>query len=150
MNTGLGKNLRIKHFHPRELNWSCPDKWYQSIGFKIHGFSFEFKNAPNSIKNILNPNDGLINVENGTENADNNLTAEIFFPSEKSIKEKIAEYNAIPTKNYINESYFLYDKSNLIKKTFVTAIDKQLSLYGSFSYFFRKNYNHKLKTDQFE
>ena len=111
----LGKNLRVQNFHPRELYRPFPDKWYQSIGFIIHGFSFEFKNAPNSIKNILNPNDGLINVENGTENADNNLTAELFFPSEKSIKEKIAEYNAIPTKNYINESYFLYDKRNLIK-----------------------------------
>ena len=32
----------------------------------------------------------------------------------------------------------MYDKSNLIKKTFVTAIKKQLSLYGSFSYFFGK------------
>ena len=29
----------------------------------------------------------------------------------------------------------MYDKSNLIKKTFVTASNKQLSLYGSFSYF---------------
>ena len=28
----------------------------------------------------------------------------------------------------------MYDKSNLIKKTFVTAINKQLSLYGSFRY----------------
>ena len=35
----------------------------------------------------------------------------------------------------MNESYFLYDKSNLIKKTFISAIQKQLSLYGSFSYF---------------
>ena len=35
----------------------------------------------------------------------------------------------------MNESYFLYDKTNLIKKTIVTAVNKQLSLYGSFSYF---------------
>ena len=49
-------------------------------------------------------------------------------------KKKIAEYIAIPTKRFINESYFLYDKSNLIKKI-VTAINKQLSLYDSFSYF---------------
>ena len=41
----------------------------------------------------------------------------------------------ISPKNFINESYFLYDKSNLIKKTFASAINKQLSLYGSFSYF---------------
>ena len=36
---------------------------------------------------------------------------------------------------YVNESYFLYDKSNLIKRTFVTGINKQLSLFGSFSFF---------------
>ena len=47
----------------------------------------------------------------------------------------MAEYKAIPTTNFINESYLLYDKSNLIKNTFVTTINKQLSLYGSFSYF---------------
>ena len=34
----------------------------------------------------------------------------------KTIEEKIAEHIAIPTKNFINKSYFLYDKSNLIKK----------------------------------
>ena len=84
----LGKNLRLKNFHPRELDWPFPDKWYQSIGFTIHGFSFEFKNAPNSIKNILNPNDGLINVESGTENADNNLTAELFFHQKNLSKKK--------------------------------------------------------------
>ena len=57
----------------------------------------------------------------------------------------MAEYNAIPTKNSINESYFLYDKSNLIKKAFITAINKQLSLYGSFSYFSGKTTVTKLK-----
>ena len=30
---------------------------------------------------------------------------------------------------------FLYNKSNTIKKTFITALNKQLSIYGSFSYF---------------
>ena len=31
--------------------------------------------------------------------------------------------------------FFLYDKSNTIKKTFISALNKQLSIYGSFSYF---------------
>ena len=55
--------------------------------------------------------------------------------NEKELLAKIAEYKAIPTKNFINESFFLYDKSNTIKKTFITALNKQLSIYGSFSYF---------------
>ena len=37
--------------------------------------------------------------------------------------------------SFINESYFLYDKSNLIKQTFLTEINKLLSIYGSISYF---------------
>ena len=43
----------------------------------------------------------------------------------------MAEYNAVPTKDFINESYFLYNKSFLIKKAFATAINKTLSIYGS-------------------
>ena len=39
----------------------------------------------------------------------------------------------------------MYDKSNLIKKTFVTSINKQLSLYGSFSYFSGKTAASNLK-----
>ena len=48
-------------------------------------------------------------------------------------------------KNFINESCFSYDKSNLIKKTFITAINKQVSLYGSFSYFSGKTSISNLK-----
>ena len=112
-------------------------EFYETIGYTVHGFSFKFKNAPTNLKSILNPQDDLINDgDNGNlEEANNNFTNEFFFPAKKTIEEKIAEYKAIPTTNFINESYFLYDKSNLIKKTFVTAINKQLSLYGSFSYF---------------
>ena len=119
-------NQKIQYFRPKDLDWPFPDKWYQSIGFTVSGFTFELKNAPANIKNKLDPQDGLINVENNLENAENSITEELFFPSKKSIEKKIAEYNAIPTKNFINESYFLYDKSNLIKKTFITTINKQL------------------------
>ena len=36
---------------------------------------------------------------------------------------------------YINESYFLYDKSDLIKETFITEPNKKMPIYGSISYF---------------
>ena len=76
----VGKNnARPKSFHPRELDWSFPDKYYQSIGFTVYNFSFRFKNAPNSIRALLNPQNNLINVENGLEQAENNLTEELFF-----------------------------------------------------------------------
>ena len=37
--------------------------------------------------------------------------------------------------DFINESYFLYDKSNFIKQTFIMEINKIVSSYGSVSYF---------------
>ena len=111
-------NKKIQHFRPKDLDWPFPDKWYQSISFAVSGFTFELKNTPANIKNKLDPQDGLINVENNLENAENSITEELFYPSKKSIEKKIAEYNAIPTKNFINESYFLYDKSNLIKNIY--------------------------------
>ena len=127
-------NKRPLNIHPRDLDWPFPEKFYQSIGFTVHGFSFKFKNLPNSLSSILNPSDNLINIESNTEQAENILTEELF-SKKKDIEEKIVEYKGIPTTNFVNEGYFLYDKSNLIKKTFVTAINKQLSLHGSFSYF---------------
>ena len=66
------------------------------------------------------------------------LVQSFFFP-------KSAEYNNFPTKDFVNESYFLYDKSNLIKKTFVTAINKTLSIYGSSSYFSGKVAEKEIK-----
>ena len=63
----------------------------------------------------------------------------------KEIEEKIAEFNAVPTKQFINESYFLYDKSFLIRKTFVTAINKIISIHGSLSHFQGKTAETEIK-----
>ena len=115
------KNL-IKpiEINSKDLGWLFPEKFYESIGFTVSGFSFEFKK---------------LNVESGIKQVENSLNEALFYENKKNIEEKIAKYFTIPTKNFINERYFLYDKSNLIKKTFVTVVSKQLSLYGSFSYF---------------
>ena len=153
--TGLGRKLyeyriggdisRPVIFKDKDMDWPFPEKIYESIGFTVHGFSFEFKNVANNLSTILNPEDNLINKESNLEEVQNKITEDIFCPQKKDIEDKIIEYNDIPTKNFINESYFLYDKSNLIKKTFVTAINKQLSLYGSFSYFSAKTSATNLK-----
>ena len=113
-----------------------PEKWYKSIGYTIRGFCFTFNNVPNNVQNILNPSANLINdrENNNIELADKTFTKELFF-DEQPLLDKIAEYKAIPTKDFINESFFLNDKSNTIKKTFISALNKQLSIYGSFSYF---------------
>ena len=108
-------NYFIRPLNRNNLDWSFPDKFYSFIGFTVQGFSFTFKNAANNLSIILNPSNDLINVESGLEEVENTLIDELFY-TVKKIKEKTEEYKAIPIKRFINESYFLYDKSNLIKK----------------------------------
>ena len=96
-------------------------KWHRTLGYAIYGFSFVFKDAPDKINNILKPSLSLIN-----DFANNNT---------EEINNKVAEFKAIPKKEFIIKSFLLYDKSNTIKRTFITALNKELSIYGSFSYF---------------
>ena len=64
--------------------------------------------------------------------------------TEKHSKKKL-RFKAIPKKEFINKSFFLYDKSNTIKKTFITALNKEILIYRSFSYFSGKETAKKLK-----
>ena len=47
-------------------------------------------------------------------------------------------YKNISIKYYINECYFLYDKSDPIKETFIIALNKKIFIYVSISYFNKK------------
>ena len=81
--TSLGRRLyenEVDENNKRLIDIHCPfpDKFYKSIGYTIHGFSFKFKNLPNTLSHILNPSDNLINIESNTEQAENNLTEELF------------------------------------------------------------------------
>ena len=69
----------------------------------------------------------------------------LFFPLQKNIKDKIDEYSSVPEKNFFNESYVLYDKSNLSWDTFITALNKKISIYGSISYFQDKTEEEELR-----
>ena len=51
----------------------------------------------------------------------------------------------MPVVRYINENYFFYDKSDLIKETFITALNKKIRIYGSISYFNKKTENQIFK-----
>ena len=69
----------------------------------------------------------------------------IFTFTKKEVTELIEEYNKLPGKYFVNRSYFLYDRSNLIKNAYITALNKTLiSVYGLFSYFKGKNANESL------
>ena len=63
---------------------------------------------------------------------------DIFFSRKKGIEEAIEKLNKIGTDFYINESYFLYHRSGFIKQTFITALNKTVSIYGSINYFNKK------------
>ena len=88
----------------KTMNWSFPEKHYKSIGYTVHEFTFAFPTVKTSIIDIINPKNDLINVENGLEEVVNGLSAEFFFLLKKNIEDKIAEYNAVPTKNFVNDS----------------------------------------------
>ena len=45
----------------------------------------------------------------------------------------------------IIKSYESYDKSDLIKDTFMTALNEKKSIYGSISYFNKKSENELFK-----
>ena len=51
-------------------------------------------------------------------------------------------YNNVPLKYFINESYFLYDKSNLIKETYYCTKEKNIN-NSSVSYFNKKKKKRK-------
>ena len=104
-----------------------------------------FPNASAKLKEHLLPSKNLLNVTSGTEEVDNVLTQNDLFPIQKNIKDKINEYNSTSEKNFVNESYFLYDKSNLILDIFITALNKKISIYGSFSYFQGKTEEEQIR-----
>ena len=70
-------NHCMRPLNRNNLDWPFPDKFYSSIGFTVHGFSFTFKNAANDLSMILNPLNNLINVESGLEEVENTLIDEL-------------------------------------------------------------------------
>ena len=106
---------KIKEFNLQEIDIPFPEKYIEDFTYTVSGFSFKV-NRTNKRKEKLNPSSNLRNFEINTESEQNTISDEIFYPLVKYLKEKIAEYDAIPTKHFINKSYFLYDKKNLIKK----------------------------------
>ena len=83
--------------------------------------------------------------ESGTEETSTIPTQHSFYPVQQQIEEKVKEYNAVPSKNIINESYFLYDKSGLIKESYITAINKKSFLLWVHQLFWQKNRKRNTK-----
>ena len=71
--------------------------------------------APTELKTILDPKDNLINLESGIEEINLPDEEKFLTKTEREVANKLLEYRAIPSKKFINESYFLYGKENIIK-----------------------------------
>ena len=72
----------------------------------------------------------LINKDTNTEQNPSASTLNLFFPEQKVIEDSIKNYKNIPIKYCINKNYFLYNKIDLIKDMFITALNKKISVYG--------------------
>ena len=94
---------------------------------------------------MIEPSQDLINKDRNTKQTSSAPTQNSFFPERKVIEDSIKTYKNMPIKYYINESYFLYDKNDLIKETFITALNQKISIYDSISYFNKKTENEIFK-----
>ena len=71
---------------------------------------------------MLTPQDNFINET--TPEKISLFSKNIFkLPQELLVKTAIDNYTKKLTVNFVNESYFLYDKSNIIEQTFITEIN---------------------------
>ena len=70
----------------------------------------------------------------------NVISKDIFkLPQELLVRTAIENYIKKLKISFVTESYFLYDRSNLIEPTFITEINKLISIYGSVSFFDKRS-----------
>ena len=99
---------------------------------------FCYPNLSTSLKKLFQPTPNLLNTESGTEGKCTVPTQYSLYPGQQQIEENIKSYSNVLQKYFINKSCFLYDKSNLVKETYITTLNKKVSIYGSISYFNKK------------
>ena len=97
------------------------------MDYQSEVLSFTFPDVSDSLKTLFEASEDLINKETGTEQISSVSTQYSLFPEQKAIKNAIKKLNDASAKYFINESYFLYDKSDLITETLITAIQKKIN-----------------------
>ena len=131
-------SARTHTFLDSDLNWNFQHKYLTRVGLAVTVFEFIFPNLENSLKNLIGPSSGLINKNKGIEENSYVPTQTSFFLEQKTIEEAIKSYNNVAIIYYVNESYFLYDKNDLIKETLTTALNNKASIYSLINYFNKK------------
>ena len=94
--------------------------------YKIDGLAIYFPN-------ILRPTEDILNTRKETVP----ISADDF-----KFFEEVEIEKCLASTQFIRDSYFLYNKSNLIKRSFITELNKFISICGSISCFDSKN-THK-------
>ena len=131
------KDINTCDINDSDQDWCFLDKYSKIMGFSIRGFEFTFPDSKDPIKSLITPSSELINKVSGTEKGPVPST-ESFNPQENPIRVAIENYKNKLSVNYINESYFLYDKSDLIKEIYITELNRKVLIYGCVSYFNKK------------
>ena len=116
-----------------EFDSFFPKTYWRTMGLSINGFNFFRGWIPKKL--ITSPHD-LINKAGGTDEEIFVAPKEIFrLPQQKLVETALRNYKEKLTTNFVNESYFLYDKHDLIKETYITELNKKILIYSSVSYF---------------
>ena len=100
-----------------DSDWPFPQTYFKNIGLTVRGFNFFYPNLSTSLKNFFQPSQNLLNIESGTEETSTDPTQYSFYPVQQQTEQNIKNYNNVPAICFINENYFLHDKSDLIKET---------------------------------
>ena len=114
-------DFSLHKFQSTDIDCLFLDKYFKSMGLTVSGFQFLL---PNLLKRFFLPSANLINTESGTEEI-TVPTQHSFYPEQEAIEKNIKKYKDVAIFYFINKSYFLYDKIDLIKETFITALQKK-------------------------
>ena len=107
-----------------------PKTYVKSFGPTKSGFKFEFLNTSRRLEVALTPAMNLLALEKAAYKDSLFLEKNDFYTHKKEIRELIEEYSKLLGKYFVNKSYFLYDRSNLTKNTYITVLNKTIeSLY---------------------
>ena len=130
----------LKPYHKMPVNHLdiFYSKWIEpNNSFPFHEFEFECdSNVPDKIKNILKPNNDEIAIQNEKIPMLDGILENLTTDAEL----EVIKYNFRVTEreNLVQDSYFIYDHSNLVKKSLITEPNQFISIYESVSYFDEK------------
>ena len=124
-----------------------PYFYYHDLTYHISDFIFRLPKG-NHLKHLLTAKSDLLN--DTIPKTINSFPKNIFkILQETFVKTAIDNYINKLTVSFVNKSYFLYNKSNMINQTFRTEINKLIFLYVSISYFDKKSINKALQIVSF-